>query len=193
MPRPCWRLCLILLLSCITGLAQAAPAWGLPQLMESLAAQSGGQTGFVEKKYLAVLERPLESSGLLVYSPPDRLEKITLKPKPESMVLVGDTLTLERGKQKHSIALSSYPEVAAFIASIRGTLAGDRTALEQHYGLHLEGQPGQWTLTLLPKDTRMAELVLKIRIQGSQAQLRSVEIFQADGDRSLMLIQKPAP
>ena len=57
----------------------------------------------------------MESSGELSYVAPDRLEKRTLKPKPESMVLDGGTLTLERGGRKRSLPLADYPEVGAFV------------------------------------------------------------------------------
>ena len=40
-------------------------------------------------------------------------------------------IVIERGRQKHTLQLQDYPELAAVIDSIRGTLAGDRKALER--------------------------------------------------------------
>ena len=71
--------------------------WGVAQLMQTLAQRGPESARFVEKKYLAILDKPVESSGELRYVPPDRLEKRTLKPKPESLVLAGDQLSVERG------------------------------------------------------------------------------------------------
>ena len=136
----------------------------------------------------------MESSGELFYNAPDRLEKRTLKPKAESMTLEGGTLLVERGRQKHRLQLQDYPELAAFIDSIRGTLAGDRKALERNYRLSLEGSAEQWTLQLLPIDEKMQAVVKRIRIAGARDSVRSIEITQADGDSSLMLIGKmPTP
>ena len=59
-----------------------------------------------------MLDQPVESSGELLFIAPDRLEKRTLKPKPETMVLDGDTLTLERGQRKRVLHLKDHPEVA---------------------------------------------------------------------------------
>lgn len=165
-------------------------AWDIQQLMDSLAQNRSSQASFVEKKTIAMLERPVESSGELFYSAPDHLEKRTLKPKPESMVIDGNDLLIERGRQKHRLQLASYPELAAFIDSIRGTLAGDRQALERNYQLSLEGTAERWTLQLLPRDDKMLAVVQRIRIAGARDQVRSIEIAQADGDSSVMRIEK---
>ena len=168
----------------------AFAAWDLQQLMDSLAQNKSGQATFVETKRIAMLDKPVESSGELFFTAPDRLEKRTLKPKPESMIVNGDALTLERGSQKHQLQLQDYPELAAFIDSIRGTLAGDRKALERSYRLSLDGTADRWTLQLLPLDEKMKAVVQRIRIAGVRDQVNSIEITQADGDSSLMVIEK---
>jgi len=179
-----------------TGLAlftfslSAFAAWDLQQLMDSLAQNKSGRATFVETKHIAVLDRPVQSSGELVFVAPDRLEKRTLKPKPESMIVNGDALTLERGSQKRQMQLQAYPEVAAFIDSIRGTLAGDRKALERSYQLSLDGSADGWTLQLLPRDEKMKAVVQRIRIAGVRDQVKSIEITQADGDSSLMVVKE---
>lgn len=170
----------------------AFAAWDLQQLMDTLAQNKSGHTTFVEKKYIAILDKPVESSGELVYTAPDGLEKRTLKPKPESMVINGGELFIERGQQKHRLQLQAYPELAAFIDSIRGTLAGDRKALERNYRLSLEGTAEQWTLQLLPLNEKMLTVIKRISITGVRNQVRGIEIIQADGDSSLMSIEKSA-
>ena len=160
--------------------------------MQNLAQHKSGRAIFTEKKYIAVLDRPVESSGDLFYTAPDRLEKRTLKPKPESMVVSGSELLVERGRQKHRVQLQNYPELAAFIDSIRGTLAGDQKALERNYQLSLEGTSDRWILQLLPLDEKMRAAVQRIRISGIADEVRSVEISQTDGDRSVMTIETPA-
>ncbi|HJW01913.1 MAG TPA: LolA-related protein [Azospira sp.] len=169
--------------------AGSAQAWDLSQLMQDLARHKGGHALFTEKKYLAVLDKPLSASGELFYSPPDRLEKRTLQPKPEYLLLDGDTLIVERGKQKYTLRLADRPEVVAFVDSIRGTLAGKREVLERSYALRLFGNEEHWTLNLLPSDTRIATLVSRINVSGSRNQVLSIEYLQADGDRMVMNIE----
>ena len=170
--------------------APAAAPWTLERLMQGLAQTRSARASFVEKKTVAVLERPLVSSGELSFTAPDKLEKRTLRPKPELLRLQGETLTLERAGRSTVLDLRSYPEAAAFVESIRGTLAGDRRALEALYRLQLEGVESSWVLTLTPADPAMRALVERIRIAGRGAELSVIEIRQANGDGSLMSVQR---
>jgi outer membrane lipoprotein-sorting protein len=169
-----------------------ATEWDIDQLMRGLAQIHSGHASFVEKKFIAMLDKPVESSGELFYTAPDHLEKRTIKPKPESMILDHGTLVIERGRQVHRLQSQDYPELAAFIDSVRGTLAGDRKALERNYRLSLDGTVEHWTLQLLPVDEKMQAVVKRIRVAGVRDTVRSIEITQADGDSSLMLIEKLA-
>ena len=169
-----------------------AAEWDIDQLMRGLAQIRSDHASFVEKKSIAMLDKPVESSGELFYIAPDHLEKRTIKPKPESVILNHGTLVIERGRQKQGLQLQDYPELAAFIDSIRGTLAGDRNALERNFRLSLDGTVERWTLELLPVDEKMQAAVKRIRIAGVRDAVRSIEITQADGDSSLTLIEKLA-
>lgn len=187
--RPyCMALCCAVSLTLLTLPAQAAE-WSIDQLMQLLAQTRSGHASFVETKSIAMLDKPVESSGELFYKAPDYLEKRTLKPKAESMILNGSTLILERGSKKRTVQLQAYPEIAAFIDSIRGTLAGDRKALERTYNLALEGNAQSWKLLLTPLDNKMKKVVERINISGVNNEARAIAIIQADGDSSLMVIE----
>ncbi|MGU7775326.1 outer membrane lipoprotein carrier protein LolA [Burkholderia sp. MR1-5-21] len=172
--------------------ADTGSTWNLDTLMATLAQHKSGRATFTETKYLSIAAQPLESSGELVFVAPDHLEKHTLSPKPEHLVVDGDMLTVERNNRKYTLALARYPELGAFIDSIRATLAGNRFALEQVYKVALTGRGDDWTLTLTPLDTRMLKVVSTITLDGTRDVLRSVAIRQADGDHSLMRLQ-PVP
>jgi outer membrane lipoprotein-sorting protein len=166
--------------------------WNIDQLMLVMQQTRSDHASFTERKSIAMLEEPVDSSGELFYTAPDRMEKRTLKPKPESMILDRDTLVIERGARKYHLQLQDSPELAAFIDSIRGILAGDRKALERNYRLSLEGTADDWTLQLLPVDEKIQAVVTRIRIAGIGNAVRSIETLQADGDSSLMLIERLA-
>lgn len=177
---------LILMSSAATARADALQ---LPQLMHMLAQNKSGQATFVEKKYISILDRPLVSTGKLAFVAPSRLEKRMLTPKPETLVLNGDILTIDQpGKQRKIVSLGDHPEVTAFIESIRGTLAGDLTALRAYYTLKLTGSAEQWLLVLTPKQERLGRIFSQIRIGGSRAHVKTIELDQRDGDRSVMTI-----
>lgn len=170
-------------------IALPAAAWDLDTLMGDLARHQGGRARFVEKKTIALLDKPVASSGELVYAPPARLEKRTLRPKPELLLLDGDLLTIERGKRKFTVRLSQQPEASGFVDSLRGTLNGDKAALERSYKLRLAGNEERWTLDLLPRDQAIAAFVVRITFGGSRNRVEWIQYLQADGDRSVMTIE----
>lgn len=169
-----------------------ACALDVASLFERLAKERPPKAQFQEKKYLSLLDKPLESSGELIFTPPHTLEKRTTSPKPERVLVDRDRITLERGGRKHSMGLRENPGAAVLVDSIRGTLAGDLSAVTRTYSVGLEGDESRWRLRLRPLDPSLTTLVERIEIAGSQAQVRSVEIFQADGDRSVMSIAPAA-
>ena len=184
------RAALAAVVALLVASGPAFGAWDLQQLMDSLAQNKSGRATFVETKRIAMLDQPIESSGELLYTAPDRLEKRTLKPRPESMSVNGGELSVERGGRTWRVQLQAQPQLAAFIDSIRGTLAGDRKALERNYRLSLDGAPQDWVLQLVPVDGAMQAVIKRIRISGAHDQVKTVEITQADGDSSLMVIEK---
>lgn len=175
---------------CIAPIAQAEE-FQLPQLMQMLSRNKSGAATFTEKKYLGIITEPVVSSGELAYTAPDRLEKRTLKPIPETLILNGDRLTIARlNKRPHTVSLEEHPEVSSFIASIRGTLAGDLSMLEKHYTLKLTGTSDRWQLLLTPRQVDRDAIFSGIRIAGSHGDLNTIDMMQSDGDHSEMLITR---
>ncbi len=184
MMRRAWIAILLL------GLATLAQAgYDIDQLMAELAQHTGGRARFVEKRHLALLDKPVQASGEMVYSPPDRLEKRTVLPKPEILVLDKDKLSIERDQRRMTINLASRPEAMAFVDSIRSTLSGKRAALEKHYALQLQGDSDRWTLTLVPNTPAISALLQRITVTGGTGQVRHIEYLLADGDRSELAIE----
>ena len=182
------RLALLIATACLSCAASAA-ALGVQELFETLSRAKPGRAAFQEKKFVTLLDKPVESSGELVFTPPSRLEKRTTAPRAESVVVDGDLLTFERAGRKQSLKLREHPAIAVLVESIRSTLAGDLASLTRTYSTALAGDAAQWRLTLRPLDPSLGTLVERLEIAGSQAQVRTVEIFQADGDRSVMTLK----
>ncbi len=163
--------------------------WDVAQLMQSLAQVRSAKGRFVEKKYLRILNTPLEATGTLSYQAPGHLEKQTRVPREESMILDGGSLVIEnKVRGKRSLALHDYPLLWAFIESIRSTLAGDLTTLSKFYQVKLDGDARHWRLTLLPSDAKTLEVVREIRIGGREERVDEIEILETSGDRSVMTV-----
>jgi hypothetical protein len=170
----------------------AADASDLDRVMGALAQRKQGHVIFTEKKFIALLDKPVESSGELLYVAPDRLQKKTLKPRPEDLVLEGGVVSAQRGKRHYVLDLKQYPQVLPFIESIRATLAGDRAALERVFKVDFAGNFERWTLDLTPLDSKLVKTVKEIHIEGEKDFIHTVEVREADGDRSVMTISAAA-
>ena len=168
----------------------SAPGFSdLNEVMGLLAMRQHGRVEFIEQHFLKVLNHPIESSGELRYDAPDRLEKRTLHPHAETLLLTGGVLTVERAHSRREMDLHAFPQVLPFVESIRATLAGDRSALERLFHLEFTGSVARWTLTLVPLESKVKQSVSQVRIEGARDQLLKVEIRQPDGDRSLMTLR----
>jgi hypothetical protein len=161
----------------------------LDQLMHLMAARRHGEVDFIEQHFLAVLKRPVESSGIMIYDAPRRLEKRTQSPRAETLLLDGDVLTVQRGTQTRILDLKAYPAILPLVESIRATLAGDSSALERVFTVQYAGSLAHWMLTLTPHDPRVASKIAKVLIEGVRDDLVRVEIVETDGDRSVMTLR----
>jgi hypothetical protein len=175
--------------------AQIAPAAGPPgsppelaTLMAQLALRKHGHISYVEEHFIGVLDRPLKSSGELLYDAPGRLEKRTLLPRPETVVLENGLMTARRGRRTYVVNLADYPQVVPLIDSIRAMLAGDLPTLERLFTVEWQGDGPQWRLQLAPRDAAMTRTVKQIEVRGAGDHIQSVEIRQADGDRSVLTL-----
>ena len=175
--------------------AEPSPQWGVESLMMQFSEVQHSQARFVERKYLKVLKAPLELSGTLTYARPGRLEKRTLKPRPETLTIVDNQLTLENParNERRVLKLQDYPVLWGFIESIRATLGGDIKVLQRFYRVELEGAPAKWRIYLVPRERKMNEVISLIRIDGSQARIDTIEVQETRGDRSVMRIYEDVP
>jgi outer membrane lipoprotein-sorting protein len=195
MGRAAGMLLLCLELASLPARAQdSAGGWTLDQLMQGLSQNKGGTVDFSEDQYDAMLTRPLHSSGVLVYAAPNRLEKDTLLPKPQSVIIDGATLTMRQANgRSRTIRLQDYPQIGVLVETLRATLGGDLAGLKKANDVSLKGTADQWQLTLTPDDPALRKLVKEIRISGSHFALLSVAVLEAGGDRSMMTIAKVSP
>ena len=164
--------------------------------MHAFAQRKSGEARFHRlRSRLSNLKGPVESSGTLAFRAPDHFEQQTLKPRAQSVVVDGDTVTLSRDGRQRVVSLSQYPEIAMLVDDIRGTLTGDRSSLERVYKLTLEGaHPVHGTSPSTPSDAALSKNVDHIvvsGVQGSDGQsvIRTIETIQTDGDRSVMTIE----
>ena len=176
----------------LIGSAASAAAFDLAQLTQLLASKRSGEATFVEKREVSVLDRTVMTSGRLSFAAPDTFIRENLKPQRERVAVVGNMLTMSRGERSRSVALDSVPEASVIIEAIRGTLTGNRDALQKLFETSVSGNAERWSLELVPRDPRLRAQVATVRVSGRQAEVSEMQVVMPDGDRSTMTIEPVA-
>jgi hypothetical protein len=170
----------------------AAAAFDLDALTSLLGRVKSGEATFTESRRVEMLDRTLLSSGRLSFRAPDVFVRETLKPRREKLAVDGNTLTMSIGERSRTMQLDASPEASVIVEAIRGTLTGNRAALERLFEAAVTGNAERWSLDLVPRDMRLRGQVASVRISGRDALAREVQVLLADGDRSVMTIEPAA-
>jgi hypothetical protein len=164
--------------------APSAAAEPLDAILASLAQHPHGQVRFSEVTRSQLLTHEVHSEGVLRFDAPDRLEKQTLAPAPENLIVEGDIVTIVRGHHHSSIRLSQYPKLSPLLEGIRATLSGDRAALERRFQVTFVPAASGWELRLAPLGGASDSGFARIVLAGHDDALERVTLEQPDGDRT---------
>lgn len=176
-------------LALLAALALPAHALELDTLMSLLGQRKGGEARFTEERIVSGLDAPLRTSGKLSFAAPDRFARYTDGPRPESMEVEGNQVTLKRGGRTRHLALDAVPELSALADALRGTLSGDAKVLQRSFRIRVDGTRERWVLVLVPSDNALARQVREIEIAGQGADVLAIELVMTGGDRSIMHVQ----
>lgn len=187
--RPCLLAAFAMLFAVPARQAAAEGGTWFDELMRRLAAIPARRASFSEEKSVAALTVPLISHGVLVYRRPNYLEKITTDPRPETLIVNGDQLSLATMGQKPRVfSLESQPVAAALVDSVRAALAGDVPGLQRFYRITASGGLTSWTLLLTPIAPSLARVLRNVTLTGAGTDIRGIRISEANGDGQSMTI-----
>jgi outer membrane lipoprotein-sorting protein len=160
----------------------------MPTLMQLFSANKNIKTEFVERKYVKILDVPVESKGELIFKAPLHLEKNTKSPITESLIIDGNKVSIERGTFKRSMALDDLSDMTSLVQSLTATFRGDQLGIEQYFVWTLKGTVNKWQLILKPKSIKLFVRIREIRFLGENDYVHTVETTLTDGDSSLMTL-----
>jgi hypothetical protein len=160
----------------------------MPTLMQLFSANKNIKTEFVERKYVRILDSPVESNGELIFIAPAHLEKNTKSPRAESMTIDGNKVSIERGSFKRTMSLDDLADMASLVQSLTATFRGDQAGIEQYFTWVLTGTLKKWQLVLKPKSIKLFVRIREISFKGENDFVQTVETTLTDGDSSLMTL-----
>jgi len=138
---------------------------------------------FSEDKHVALLARPLHSTGTIYFDRARGIARITLAPRPQAAVLTATSLRLRTADRTEEIPLDKTKDLRAFALIFPTLLRGDRKALEGAFELGLYGSAHDWSaLALTPRAASLRALVHRVVVIAHKAELVSLQIAEASGD-----------
>ncbi|MYD76263.1 MAG: outer membrane lipoprotein carrier protein LolA [Gammaproteobacteria bacterium] len=170
--------------------------WTIRALMSRLANVETASIEFTETKQSVLLFIDTVSSGQILYRSPDYIEKRTVSPFTERVVIDGDSMiidkTLTSGHDQEKTVISqvysvdSHPVLKASIESFRNMISGNYEALHNGFRLNLSGPMSGWNLKLVPDSENALAHIKEINLTGSGAFLRRIVTVQADDDQTIL-------
>lgn len=169
----------------------ASAVLDLAQLMAALSRVERSTVAFEETRHFSVLAVPVVRRGTLSYVRPDQLIMQVVTPFPETIEVVGSQVLVQTPDSRREWNIAGQPVALAWIEAIRASLAGDEATLARLFRIALSGTFAAWEMQLVPADARVAAALRAVTVRGRDAQLLSIEIVDAQGDR-IVIALKPA-
>lgn len=140
---------------------------------------------FSDEKRVALLARPLKSSGTIVFDAGKGVARTTHKPKFQQVVVTTTTIKIRTDKKTEEIPLGKSKDLKAFALIVPTLLRGDRAELERSFEIGLYGSDKDWwALAFTPKTDSLRKLVKTVIVFGRKTELVSLQVAEANGDSS---------
>jgi hypothetical protein len=159
-------------------------------LIAAMGQPPPARTPFAEARFMKMLDRPLVVSGELAWLGGDQLQRRVDHPQQETASIANGEVTLQRaGKSARHFSLKRAPQLQVLLDSFAALLSGDATRLQQAFGISQGGSAtAGWTLTLIPRDAKVAGTIARIVIDGDRSTPRCMRMQEADGDLAIDLL-----
>jgi len=177
--------CLLSAVFASTALANDPAPPSLAELLDRMASSAGVEAYFTENKELSLLAAPLESRGVIYFTPPGRFARFTLRPGFAALVVDGDEIRMREGRDGEDIDLSGNPVARVFVDNIVVLWSGDREKLERHYTPVFSGTPAAWELRLTPRREPLSRAIEAITLRGDSVAVREMQVSEKDGDQTV--------
>ena len=138
---------------------------------------------FQEDKRIALLARPLHTTGAIYYARDRGIVRDTKTPRPERVVVTRTALRIRKGDHVEDIPLDKSKDLKAFALIFPTILRGDRGELERAFDLGLHGsEAAWWALVFTPRAESMRALLRRVVVFGKKDRLVALQIVEASGD-----------
>lgn len=184
-----WRNLIVAVLAITSSLASLADSGLRDSILASLAAQPQKHFSFVQEKKLAMLEKPLVTSGELLVSADRRVVWDIRQPYEMRYEISGNTIREIDANGERVIHAGGNPLAAALSEAMAAAFSGQWQGKEELATVTAEGTHANWILHVTPHSADLRKLVGNIDVHGSQQAITTVQISESNGDSTLIHLQ----
>ena len=138
---------------------------------------------FEEEKKVLILQRPLQSTGQLIFLPQKGLYRQLVTPFQQELLI---TTTAVQQRDYHGrveiMALDKLPFVKALVEGLLTVFSGSWESIHSHFQVYFYSANPQWKLGLKPKHTMMSQIISCIILEGEKHQVQSLWVHETNGD-----------
>ena len=148
---------------------------------------------FTQLKTVQGFKQPLKSSGDFVVAHGKGIAWQVRKPFASTLIVKPDSLLSRAadGSVAMQMKAQDEPVLRTINAMLFAVMAADLAQLSQYFEVTGQVQGNSWTLHLVPRDAMLAQWLQAVDLRGQQF-VQEVQLQEARGDRSQILIQNPA-
>ncbi len=169
--------------------------WDISRLMHQFPKTVHAKLVFRETRSSAFLVTDLVTTGSIEYRQPDYIEKNTVSPIAEKIVVNGNYVSIEKvvhqrkGEdvvQVQKYPIQSHPVLATAVTNLRAMLGGDTSRIRKDFEIKLDGSRADWQLKLTPTNPEILQYFDRIILHGRDARIQKVVSILSDGDQSML-------
>lgn len=147
---------------------------------------------FTQLKTVQGFKQPLKSSGDFVVARGKGIAWQVRKPFASTLIVKPDSLLSRAadGSVAMQMKAQDEPVLRTINAMLFAVMAADLAQLSQYFEVTGQVHSSGWTLHLVPRDAMLAQWLQAVDLRGQQF-VQEVQLQEARGDRSQILIQNP--
>ncbi len=138
---------------------------------------------FSQSKKIAVLKRPLISSGELIFDRQAGVSWTLLKPYQSTIIIDNDKLTsIDDAGKKIVIKAADQPMLYGFTKIFMAIFSGNTDELKNHFEIYYKMENDQWQIGLIPTSSELKKVLNKILMTGKDNKVNAITLWETNSD-----------
>lgn len=179
-------LCAIPTIGQAVGLSAQQKADAIKKINTAASGLKSMSCGFVQTKYLSLLNDKMVSEGVMYFKQPDRL-RWEYKTPYSYMFIFNGTKVYVGGKSRKDVIDTNTNKVFKEVARIMmNTVTGKALSNSTDFSVDIESSGNFWVVTLIPKKKDLKQMFTKIVLSFSKSNtmISEINLYEKNGDRT---------